>query len=933
MSARAPRLAVQLAFAHRGPLLMIEEIAGLSPGTSQRSGSRRLRALLLVSALLIGPANAAWPPPTPEAAVLTIRNTTDSARVDELARGGVPLPRALDVRDTSDLVVVDEAGAPVSATFTVLARWNAARNDSTAPIQWLLVRLRSSIAPRSQRNYRLRVDGTIVNPVPATTLQLTTQGSQLTVDTGAARFVLGGSGTRLFDRIELAGGVIVSDDSRFSSTIDGTQSQGFTTLRRVVVEHVDALSAVVIVEGETGHAVDGGGRVSGGRRFEFAAGSAGVTVREWIDWEGERCSYSDLRCAAQLNARALQQWRVAIAPAFAAPRRIGLQPSLAQPMMLVAAPAGGTAALRQRRRGNRHAAQRFELDLPGLPQASGTRIDAGVALLSGAGGAIGVALRGMADYEPQALRLLADGSLAIDLADDAAWLAARQGTFAEYRVAAFGAGTSGDSASAELWPALNAPLLILAAPQWIAASRATDEFPVGALPPSLAAYDTVLLDLMARTIELRRDRGLQGLMTFGLFPRIWGDPVRTDELDCGELGDPTPADDWDDPYWCGVWTDYHNTSASAFVAAWRFGDPSPLHSLSHPAAMRQLHSQMIRCAPDDDYFYCGQLPAGYGGYRIDNNSSHQYVENLILSYWMSGDRTILERLQDGAASFRGYLCGTRGSQPPGPVCAPGAPITDRFAGVNDRVASQFYQIFRFVGSASDDASFLEDWRSNTARFMTQNVALLQSDGQELGYTERSGGGSLDYITGAGTYDSTQLWMASIYDFNLLYRWEVDRDDAALGVPAIAPSRARRAWARTLLDAPLIPPGDGSAGGVWPNSVRYTFSGARVGGTLTDILPGWAPNPAPNCGNDDCLYDEGKSTLTAVLARSADDLGDPAMRAMALDLVRSTLDSIAARRLPMGKSQGEYFGRLTSAVARLSLASADPDRLFVDGFEN
>jgi hypothetical protein len=757
---------------------MNDEVAGACRDRMERARSRRSRLLAMLLALLCDSTLAAWPPPTPEAAPLTVRNTTAFARVDELARGGVPLPRALDIRDTSGLVVVDEGGMPVPATFTVLARWNAARNDPAAPIQWLLVRLRSSIAPQSVRNYRLRFDGVLANPAPAMALQLTTLGSQVTIDTGAARFVLGGSGNRVFDRIELAGGALLSDASGFSSTIDGTLAQGFATVRRVQVEHVDALSAVVIVEGEYGHAEDGGGRIAGGRRLEFAAGSAGVNVREWIDWEGERCSYSALRCMAQLNARALQRWRVAIVPAFAAPRSIGMQPTLAQPMSLGAAGPGATAALRQRRRENRQAAQRFELDLPGTAPHTGPRADGGIALLSASGGAIGVALNRMADYEPQALRLLADGSLAIDLADDAAWLAARQGAFAEYRVAGFAGGTGGTAATAALWPALNAPLLVLAAPQWMGASRATDEFPVGPLPPALAAYDTVLRDLMARTVELRRDRGLEGLMTFGLFPRIWGDPVRTDELDCGDLGDQTPGDDWDDAYWCGVWTDYHNTSASAFVAAWRFGDPSPLHSLSHPAAMRQLHSQMIRCAPDDDYFYCGQLPAGYGGYRIDNNSSHQYVENLILSYWMSGDRTILERLQDGAASFRGYLCGTRGSQPPGPVCAPGAPITDRFAGVNDRVASQFYQIFRFVGSASDDASFLEDWRSNTARFMTQNVALLQSDGQELGYTERSGGGSLDYITGAGTYDSTQLWMASIYDFNLLYRWEVDRDDAA-----------------------------------------------------------------------------------------------------------------------------------------------------------
>ena len=135
-----------------------------------------------------------------------------------------------------------------------------------------------------------------------------------------------------------------------------------------------------------------------------------------------------------------------------------------QSMSQVSATAGSSASLRQRRRADRQAPQRFELELPGIGQSSGVRADAGVAMLSGAAGGIGVALKRMADYEPQALRLLADGSLAIDLADDAIWLGARQGAFAEYRVAALAAGTNGPSATSALWPALNAPLLLLAAP-------------------------------------------------------------------------------------------------------------------------------------------------------------------------------------------------------------------------------------------------------------------------------------------------------------------------------------------------------------------------------------------------------------------------------------------------------------------------------------
>lgn len=888
--------------------------------------------LLAGIALLFGAtrADAVWPPPEPIEPVIGVVNTTTFARTNELVRAGLPVPRSRGLLDTSDLAVVDDAGTPVPASFVVLARWNAALDDAAAPVQWLLVRFPATLAPQARRNYRLRLDGSVANPAPEVPLQLNVNGNAVVVDTGVARFELGANASRVFDRIELDGGTVLSTNSSATASIDGGAGLGFASLRRVTVEHADALGAVVIVEGEYAHPQVGGGAISGGRRLEFAAGSGAVTVREWIDWEGARCPTDVLDCGAgTLNAIALERWRVALAPSLSGARNVSLQASLAQPAATSALAAGASASLRQRRRSDRGAPQRYEMQLPAQALVEGTRADGGVALLTGSNGALGLGLRAMPDYEPQALRVLADGSLVADLADDAVWLAARQGTFAEYRVGAFAPGTSAAAATTVLWPALNAPLLGLPAAQWIAASRATDEFPVGALPPAFASYDTVLTDLIDRTIALRRDRGLEGLMTFGLFPRNWGNPVLSDEIDCGL--DPTPSTDWDDPYWCGFWSDYHNTSASAVVAAWRYTDPRPLYSLSHPAAMRQLHTQMIRCAPADGFFYCGQLPTGYGAYRADFNSSHGYVENLILNYWMSGDRTILERLERGARSYRGYVCPSRGSVPPGPVCAPTAPVTDEFAGFNDRVASQFQQVFRFVGLASD-ASYLDDWRSTVARALTQNFALLQSGGRELGFTEPSGAGSTSTIGDAGSYYTTQLWMASLYDFNGLYRLEVDGADATLGSPAIAPSRARHAWARTLLAASQTV-GDGTAAGRWPNALRYTFSGARIGGSLTALQPGWAPGPAPDPCFDDCLYDPGKSTLTATLARSADDLDDPILHALALDLARHALQAIAAQPVPMGKSPGEFFGRLTSAIARLSLAPTDPDSVFDDGFED
>jgi hypothetical protein len=887
---------------------------------AQRAG---LSALLLFAL----PAHAAWPPPVPAEITLELRNTAATARVDELAIGGVPLPRALNLRTLQGLAMVDAQGSAVAAGFRVLARWHAARDETSAPIQWLQVRLLADVPANGSARYRLLTDGSVANPAPAQPLTLSQIGAQWQIDTGVARFVLGASPARLFDRIEVPVGNLLVDASSLSANVDGLSSSGFTSIRSISVEHADSLGATLRVEGTFAHPLVGGGLISGGRRLQFAAGSSAVSVREWIDWEGDRCGLGTLSCEGTPNARELQRWRIALSPTLSGPRTLTVLAQPGQPAVATAA-VGSVAELRQLRRAQRLQPQQYTLTLPGQPAQPGARADAGALLLSGNQGRVGIALAQMADFEPQALRLLADGSIAADLADDGVWLGARQGTYAEYRLGAWPLATGTDAALGELRRGLDHPLWVIAAPEWIAASQATEEFPVGTLAPALASYDNLLDDLIARTQTLRRERGLEGLQTFGLFPREWGNPIGADEIDCGD--DPTPTQDWDDPYWCASWTDYHNTSMSAWVHTWRHSDPAALRSLAIPAALRMLHTQLQRCAPDDDFFHCGQVPTGYGGYRANNNGSHQYIEGLAQYYWLSGDDSVVERLAQGARVRRAYMCPARGSTPPGPMCGATTPIADPWAGLNDRVAVQAYHMFRLVGLTAD-ASFLTDWSGNTARALTQNFALLQSGGQTLGFTEPSGSGDFSIIGAAGSYYTTQTWMASVYDFNQLQRLRIDSQDAALGSPAINPSIAIDAWARTLMaSANIAPGGNGGASGVWPNELRFTFSGNRVGGALTQLQPGWAPGPAPQPCEDRCLYDSGKASLSATLARSADAPGDNAMRQMALDLSMLTLQVVGQLPQPMNKATGLYFGRLHAAVARLSQGSADP--LFGSGFE-
>lgn len=924
----------------------------LSPRSTARPASRRLTrrqlrlplwlglSLFWLSALLLLSTTArAYAPPVPAQLWMDVRNTEAVARSNEVVRSGLPLPRVLNLRSTTGLAVVNAQGIAVPAAFHILARWHAGRNDSSAPIQWLLVVFAADAPASGTARYRLSVDGSIANPAPGNPLTVTALPGPggFQVHTGVATFEIGAQAGRSFDSLTLAGGTQLISGGASGSRIEGSgELADFSAVRELRVERQDAFSAVIVLSGVTAHANVGGGAIAGERRYTFTRGSGIAEVRETLQWEGDLCSLGTLNCNGRPNALLLEGWRSRLSPQLSGSRQLSLLPERSGAASTATLAAGSTASLRQRRRTDRFATPRWELDLTGQAQRSGQRADAGSLVLSGSNGVVGVALQRMADYEPQALRMLADGALAVDLADDGTWLGPRQALYANWALGGFAAGTTATDIHGRLWRQLNRPLIALPETAWVAASRAVDEIPVGPLPAVLERYDTQLQQLMDVTQSKRRELGLQGLATFGLFPRNWGDPVLSDEVDCGPLTDPTPADDWDDTYWCAFWTDYHNTSANAVYAAWRSGRVENLHELSFPAALRMLYTQIIRCPPGSAFFYCGQAPAGYGGYRLDNNSSHQYFDNLILYYWLTGDESVWRTLATGAASFRAYLCPSRAGSSPGPVCAPETPISDGFARMNDRVTSQFYSVFRFVALAGEDASFLEDWRSNTARWLTRNYVQGIRGGRTLGFIELSGCtdppaiGCEEAINGPGSYHTSQLWMASLYDFHMLYRLDVDTGNAALGQPAIAPRSAIHGWARLLEQVPGVAPGDGSVAGIWPNEMRFTWSGPRTAATITALEPGWAPGAMPSPCFDSCLYGYGKAALSAVVARGAEELGDPGLRRLALDLVAFTFDNYQATPIPMSKGAGEYWTRLHAAVARLQ---GDPDApLFANGFE-
>ncbi len=846
--------------------------------------------------------SAAYNPQVPSSLVLTVRETAGIARDGEVIRSGVPMPRSLNLRGTASLALVDAGGTPVPAEFEVTARWNAPKNDANAPIQWLLVTFPASVGPRATTTYRVVTNGSVANPAPARPLTLTQSGNMVTVDTGAAVFRLGSGAGALFDEVVLDNGSRVIGGGAMTARVNGA-SGGHSTTRRIRIEHAGPLTAIVVVEGAYDIAPVGNGGIGSFRRYVFTAGSPTAVVRQAANWEGNlACNGCIVTTAGAPNGVLFEQLRDTLAVELGGgARAVTAVGDFDIAAVTGSVSSGQTAAVRQTLRGARTQPLRYEVNV-GAAASSGARATGGVLAASGPNGAVAIALTRMDRYEPQALRLLADGNFAIDVADGKAWVAHHQGLFATLAVSALPSGPSRATLDREVWAPLNRPLRAWPQAAWFAASDAVEEFPVGPLPADLAAYDTLIPSVLDRTTQKIDQLGISGLMTYGVYPRYWGKDDGPGEVDCTS-SDPTPGETWDNTFWCGNWTDYHNTAATAPIWAMRTGEVEWLDDLSVPAALRMLHTQIMQCGPNDNWSYCGQAPAGYGGYRADFNSSHAYWDNLFLYYWLTGDETVVDTVRRGGGSMRRLLCSSRNSG--GAACAADAPQANPSQNFTGRVSSQWHNAFRFIGLASDDGSFLDDYRGGMARAATQHYVEAVRDGVAYGFLG-------DRAVVPGTYHAGPMWMNGFYDANILFRLQRDTGDAPIGIPALPPSRIIAATARTLRDIEPTVMGDGTVNGDWPKSLEYTYATSRLGGALTSVAPFDRP-----------IFSPEKTSVTALFVRVGEQSGDASLLQKGREMVQFALTAAANERAPLGKLQGQYLTRLHSAVARLAGSGSTP----------
>ena len=308
---------------------------------------------------------------------------------------------------------------------SVTARWNAGLADDRAPIQWLLVTFPATVGAGASATYRLVTDGSVGRiPPPPRPLRLTQNGDQITVDTGAAIFRLGGDPGALFDEVVLDNGTRLIGGGSLTPRAGGADG-GPSRPRASVASSTPGRSPPSW--SSTGAydmpPVGGGGLGSlpalrlhrrlahRPRAPRRSPGRATCLQRAARSDRGRRAQRRAARAGAR-HARRRPRRR---------PRRctavgdFGVAGASRR-----AAAAGQTAAVRQLPARQPHRAAALSTSTsPAAAARPGSQADGGMLARQRRRPARWPSRStSMHRYEPQALRLLADGALAVDLADD-----------------------------------------------------------------------------------------------------------------------------------------------------------------------------------------------------------------------------------------------------------------------------------------------------------------------------------------------------------------------------------------------------------------------------------------------------------------------------------------------------------------------------------
>jgi len=220
-----------------------------------------------------------------ERAALQVVERAGMARSGEYVSVGVPLPRAWGVTSVAGLRLADAAATPVPAQFEVLARWGSHPGDTSAPIRWVLVGWRESLAGSATRE--LYVDRNGPGPAPPQSIGLVQTPSAVTVNTGAAQFEIRLDDFNLLHQVQIGGANLLQplggtaalhyEPAGTLSIVPGGSPDLTPRVTAAVVERSGPLCAVVRV---TGSVRDAGAQpvLDFTARMSFVAGRTDVAV-------------------------------------------------------------------------------------------------------------------------------------------------------------------------------------------------------------------------------------------------------------------------------------------------------------------------------------------------------------------------------------------------------------------------------------------------------------------------------------------------------------------------------------------------------------------------------------------------------------------------------------------------------------------------------
>jgi hypothetical protein len=219
---------------------------------------------------------------------LVVTERSGVARRGGVVTSGVPFPPGF-LTDLGKLAVVDQAGRPVVSQATLMVKWHKPVYDDSA--QWVLVSFAADVPANGTSTYYLTDSGAFTPP--ASPLKASRGDGRVTIDTGAATFVVPLAGDALIASASIGGkpviggaglqGVITSGDWPERGLKTGDQEVATHEADGVTVEESGPARVVVCIKGAYKPGDRQGRFYQFTARLYFEAGSPAVRVIYSVD--------------------------------------------------------------------------------------------------------------------------------------------------------------------------------------------------------------------------------------------------------------------------------------------------------------------------------------------------------------------------------------------------------------------------------------------------------------------------------------------------------------------------------------------------------------------------------------------------------------------------------------------------------------------------